>query len=726
MIALLLTALAIPPQADVGSVFAEAERLIGANDLSRAAQVLEDALPGQPRLADAALRIRLARVLRATNRLERALAELAEAQSKLSGSSDYERESRAYLCCERSRIYQAWGLLDVAARSLGRARELVEELESEGYDAAPVRIELDFVTTNLLRSQQDWRGLVAYVERASSDEPYLHRPVQAAVLRGLLGRGLIELARGDPAGAARVRDVLEPLFEIEGVPALDLLEPGLVLAELELRESRWERAEALLVEAAGRLGQSEIDPSHPLGACWHALRARLVRARSDDRRATEAELHALRSGLREVLDELLEEWRTRRLRVGGYGFQLYLDQRAVISELMRLEMRVEPGPAGIERALGHALAAEGAGTLLRRIGARATTLERARAVLLGPDGAQALLYYFAGAEDNHLFVVEPDAISHVALAHDDEVERARQAATGSLARPLGDAPLWRRQRRRTALAELGGMVIPLPLEERLAGWRRLTIVGAQDVPFEALPYGDATLGAALAIDYAPTLALGVALAERAIGLAAVAPGERAILVTGAPPDSGLALEREDLRATLPTGRAANVLHGAEVSLARVRGALAPADVWTLLTHGGHDPTRERPTVVALAGGDGRPAWVGADELEALDAPGIVVLAICRSERAPLRWGDAGAASLAGALFAGRRTHSVVQSSFDVDSGAALQLVGRFQRELAQGASPAEALRRARAELAEIDAFADPFYHGLIRVVGAGQRPLNGR
>ena len=53
----------------------------------------------------------------------------------------------------------------------------------------------------------------------------------------------------------------------------------------------------------------------------------------------------------------------------------------------------------------------------------------------------------------------------------------------------------------------------------------------------------------------------------------------------------------------------------------------------------------------------------------------------------------------------------------------VELSRRFYSALLAGDDPAEAMRRARAELAAAPGFGDPFYYGLLRVVGAGHEPL---
>jgi hypothetical protein len=204
----------------------------------------------------------------------------------------------------------------------------------------------------------------------------------------------------------------------------------------------------------------------------------------------------------------------------------------------------------------------------------------------------------------------------------------------------------------------------------------------------------------------------------------VAPGT--MVLVGAPTSSGLALGDSEVSRLLAaySEHARVALTGSEATLARLSVAVEDARVLQLYTHGGHDADRERPATMVFDREGGGTQLVGCDEVETLRAPPQVVVSVCRSAVAPRRRGDAGASSLAGAFFsAGPRCRCVVQSAFNIDSEAALRLSSRFHTEIVRGVDPAEALRRAREELASDPRFADPFYHALMSVVGAGHVPL---
>jgi len=168
-----------------------------------------------------------------------------------------------------------------------------------------------------------------------------------------------------------------------------------------------------------------------------------------------------------------------------------------------------------------------------------------------------------------------------------------------------------------------------------------------------------------------------------------------------------------------------VTRGAEATRAALAERLAGARVAQVLAHGSYEEARERPAGMLLAAPDGAPGvFVGADEIEALDAPPLTVLTVCEGGRAPKRRGDAGAADLAGALLAaGTRARCVVQSAFDLDVESARAISARFHAALAAGDAPAEALRKARAAMARDPRFADPFHHATMVAVGLAHEPL---
>ena len=140
----------------------------------------------------------------------------------------------------------------------------------------------------------------------------------------------------------------------------------------------------------------------------------------------------------------------------------------------------------------------------------------------------------------------------------------------------------------------------------------------------------------------------------------------------------------------------------------------------VLTHGVFDRGRERPSGLVLSpdAGDAQASglfWcAGAEALPACSP--LVVLTACGSAAGPERVGDAGASHFGGA-FLRRGACAVVLSHDDLAHEATVALMETFHVELAGGASPAEALRAARAELATSSRWRDPFYRDLIHATG---------
>ena len=147
----------------------------------------------------------------------------------------------------------------------------------------------------------------------------------------------------------------------------------------------------------------------------------------------------------------------------------------------------------------------------------------------------------------------------------------------------------------------------------------------------------------------------------------------------------------------------------------------------LLVHGIQDYTRERSagllmSAVSAKTGPGDSGKVWSDRLEGISAPSLVVMTACGTGRGPARWGDPGVSNLAGILFE-RGADTVILPYANLAYEATTRLSGSFHRFLRKGHGPAEALRRARVELARDENFRDPFYHSLLHVRGLPHRPI---
>ena len=113
--------------------------------------------------------------------------------------------------------------------------------------------------------------------------------------------------------------------------------------------------------------------------------------------------------------------------------------------------------------------------------------------------------------------------------------------------------------------------------------------------------------------------------------------------------------------------------------------------------------------------------VGAAELVGIPLPPLVIVTACGAGRGPQRWGEDLGSGLAGPLLAAG-AQAVVIASGPLEYKAALALSETFHGALVDGASPAEALRRARIALARDPDRSHPA-HVRLRVVGRGHAPL---
>ena len=66
---------------------------------------------------------------------------------------------------------------------------------------------------------------------------------------------------------------------------------------------------------------------------------------------------------------------------------------------------------------------------------------------------------------------------------------------------------------------------------------------------------------------------------------------------------------------------------------------------------------------------------------------------------------------------------MILAPYDLEVEAARRLSIDLHAALAAGDAPAEALRKARVQLARDPSFADPFYYTLIGAVGAAHVPV---
>jgi len=285
---------------------------------------------------------------------------------------------------------------------------------------------------------------------------------------------------------------------------------------------------------------------------------------------------------------------------------------------------------------------------------------------------------------------------------------------------------------RERFAELAGILLPPELRQRLKGWKRVYLVGREELSglsVEGLPvFEGQPFGCSHALVDLPSLNVAPALEARARasrgleGLALVADARSPAAVTehyGIP--ASLELTEESLRDALglEAGGAERIaLHGAAVP--RALQPLGGEGLLHLVVHGLRDPYRELSLLLALtpeaAGEDG---LFGVGKIRNGRAAPVVFLSVCSGADSPPRSGDAGANHLGGA-FIEAGAHSVVLSPGEVHLDASLAFFREVYRARAAGEDLAEAVRLARCALRADPDTADPFHWAQVRVFGIGR------
>lgn len=598
------------------------------------------------------------------------------------------------------------GQHDLAASAISSARAALEGFEDP---TDRLRWVVDWAEANHLLGLERYEILADLVDRRMEEPHYRVPSLQRARYLGQAGTGLVDLARIRPETLERAVRYLEAAYAM----AVDGPAAGSDQAR-EVAEGAARRA----VDASIQIGdltaardwatraRSQSTGRVLRGVPEGDLRAlELMLARAQGRGVAEAE-----AALREAVDAWLVSWRETPLRLGGYGHHAFFERRRMVSELVKLELARDP-VRGPERSLDLIMRLHGLHSLARSLlGADGeATLQEALDALTGE--RRGIVVYFPGCDVTHLFLADRAGIVHV---------------------PLGAVDLLR-ERIRDGRIRSGADLLPPDAEARVRAWDAVTVVGSALLEEFDLSQITGQSGVPLAEDvdvtYLPSLAVGVALAERRrLRMAGARADQRHALVIACPQvPSGLpsALGRpepipmdaraaEVLVAPYPS---VGVLFGPHATGERLRTALRQEprpSILHVLCHGVIDPDRPVPATLLLAGADVDAAAFGFEEALALDAPPLVVLMACSTARGPLRRGDAGAADLGGAfLLAG--ADCVVLTTRPLGYRASQRVFLEFHRQVAAGATPARALREGLARLNDEERLSV----GGLRVVGLG-------
>lgn len=560
-------------------------------------------------------------------------------------------------------------------------------------------------------------------------------------VRFLRGMALGSLAlRGDansPSNGAEPE--LLGALALPGLDQLAAFDAEWMLAELALaaddseRALRWTDAGRTRFESWGQspdaLGTRELR--------LIANEAELACRTDADREALGVALEALERGLA----KLLEGWAEIDLEAGGAGFLESEERRGLFGELVRVRERLD-GEAGLEAAVGDLLRAQAMGSVARRRALAPGSLAEVRSELLGP--GRGLLIWVATAPTTHLLVVDTDRVRSIELPG---LDRLREPV-GALERALRASSASAMRGERRDLDELdatsrraGELLLPESLRAELLDWNEALMVGVEVVRGlepAALAWSDeALLGEHLALTHLPSIPLALDAervrrsSERSVDfdltvLAHLAPSDAVDERFGALSEvDPSAIDVSRSTRPYAGGRARSVVDPAPTADDLWR-ALDDSAVVQVLAHGVLDPFRERGSGIVLAPGiDGRELlWPEDVEAQAFRARALTLLTSCGTAVGPRRTGDDEPTSIAASLLE-RGASGVYTTSAKLELGLAEDLAGALHRALASGASAAEALRRARAELGRRDR-ARAYDLARIRLLGSPAGPFEDR
>lgn len=713
------------------------ERLRNRGEFARAREVLDMGLAAHPASGGMRPSLCIASSSLASQLADypASLAALDEADAALDAE---QRESAlpASIWSLRAQAYIQMGVPDQAAPWVARAVELAQALRGTPRFDEGALIDALTKRANLRMATESYALMIEELAPVLEDRELLERrPTARArfVLRSAFAH--LWFVRGDDEHASRARELFAEALAEPGIQAQDRMTAHLRVGQLELLAGRVDAAREALARARALATEMAAGGGSILSMDEALLCA--LESRADPGAAT-------RERLRAAYDDLLANWRTRPGSGSGVGFLRYPAHQDVVAEVLESELSAAAGEDGRRAALVQLARAQAVGDLPEALAAREPTWTEIAA--LAPTGG-GVLVWLAAPGASHVFAVDAAGTAHERLADARDMQAPREALESLLAQsPAGLAtPALERRRRELDehAARLGELLLPAPIAARIAGWSALTLVVddlAGPSAIAVLPLRDAhgitaPLYLSRPVAFLPGLAVGAALRARA----PLPPTERPwqsdlCLVTdvhAAPevlarsphlvPLPIDAARIDAWSAPFPSARVER-LTGANATLAALAAAPA-ARVQHFVTHGVRDVERARPAGLLLTPGPDDEGLLFHEHTAALAAPALAVLSVCSAGRGPERIGDAGASDLSGSFFAAG-ADAVLLAPSDLPFEPVARCVPLLHAELARGATPAEALWRARVELARDPAFADPF-HGLasLRVLGLGHRAL---
>lgn len=743
------------------------ERLSAVADHARAARVLElgiaaienDDVPHRGNLAP--LHQRRAEALRLLRRFSEASESVARSEACLdafvagfrpddpyfAGVSAWAQNLRCKLLGLRGLIELDCGALERASDAFDAERACLAAADPASVDSAQAWLDSDEHLAALAMAVGAPERIDALLEerRATYADPALaSRAASLALMRGGACR---ERARRDGGSQTEAERCFEAALADAALPVFGRVNAHLWLADLVL--DRGDVARAL---ESWRSASAELEALGAPAARQQRRRigvaARLAACGALDR-------ETWRTETARELERLLDGWGELDAREGGWGLLHFDDSLRLFCEYTQLCVELDGHERGAARALEPIFELHVRNSLARKLGAALPTLQQVRASLCS-DGDAGVLVYVAGPVRSWVFVVDREHVEALPLADEFTIERSTRELVRELHLHAGD---WTDALRRHA-RRLGELLVPGDVRERIAGWQTIAVTGLDtflgEIPFElCAPDSTQPLGVERAVWNVPSLAVGVALAERARReprLADAAVRAPTIRFVGAPRSPFAEARAESVavddveaplaRTSAPARfdleprvveRVLRVfpLESRDVRLAEAAhaGAFAgPAtDILQVVVHGDSDLGRVRSTGLELAPrSEEDDGFFGADEVESSfgssGAPQVVVVAACRAGKGAARRGDGAAAEL-GTAFLAAGARAVLESDFDLELELACRLSEEFYARLAEGLPVAEALRGARAALASDETFARSAQPLLVRVEGFAPVPF---
>ncbi|MBL8900816.1 MAG: CHAT domain-containing protein [Planctomycetes bacterium] len=432
-------------------------------------------------------------------------------------------------------------------------------------------------------------------------------------------------------------------------------------------------------------------------------------------------LAELEDRLRAHYAALLAAWDFLPPEASGHAFLQLGIRRDLLSALCAVVLSRLPGERGAEVCLDLLLEAEARGSTARSLALPVRRLREIRERLV-PAG-RVVLVYLPALTASWCFALTAREVIGVRLPSDRELRTTSRDLNQLLHEQVAELP-------DDAWARLSNAALAWCLPERLRDFvqraEELAIVGGellQPLHLGALPWNGTYLGCAKPLFDLPSLTLGAHYqlrepVSRELDLAVLAATRidardaEAFGVSALPMDDG---EAREIAAGLSEDRVAIVSAAGADDLRN--GAGAAAKVTVCIAHGVTVATPQMRDLIVLGRSDpDRPGALGPKDLA--NAPDLLLLFACHSASAQLRRGEDGGQRLVGRfLFHG--SQAVVAADGPLELGAALHLARALVRELTNGESAAEALRRAKVELLAQPRWRHPRFHAHLRLVGDG-------